>query len=100
MDSERTQRANELFNEALKREPGERAAYLAESYGNDDALLREVEALLVLQDQVRGLEFSENSATVTDAAEPISGSDSSGMPSLVFEIMGEGYDISAFVFCR
>jgi eukaryotic-like serine/threonine-protein kinase len=46
MDSERWQRVAHLYEAALEREPGERAAFLAEATGADDGLKREVESLL------------------------------------------------------
>jgi serine/threonine protein kinase len=49
-----------IFNDALeKRDPGERAAYLAEACGGDEALRRRVEALLALHDEAG--DFLENS---------------------------------------
>ncbi len=89
MDSERTPRANELFNEALKLEPVERAAYLAEACGGDENLRADVEGLLAVQDQVRGLELSDDQATSTEVVEPVVASSSSGLPNAAFP----GYEI-------
>jgi serine/threonine protein kinase/Tol biopolymer transport system component len=46
MDSERWQRVAHLYEAVLEREPRERAAFLAEVCGADDALRRELESLL------------------------------------------------------
>src|SRR5712692_7318708 len=46
MTPERWQKIEQLYNTALEREGGQRAAYLREACAGDDALRREVEALL------------------------------------------------------
>jgi len=46
MKPERWQQADRLFQAALERAPGERAAFIREACGGDDALRREVESLL------------------------------------------------------
>jgi eukaryotic-like serine/threonine-protein kinase len=46
MDSERWHQIAHLYESVLERAPGERAAFLAEASGTDDALRREVESLL------------------------------------------------------
>jgi len=46
MASEKRERVEEVFSAALEREPGERAAYVAHTCGNDAELRHEVESLL------------------------------------------------------
>jgi len=46
MEPERYREAERLCLLALEREEGERAAFLQEACGGDEALLREVESLL------------------------------------------------------
>ena len=46
MTPERWQKVEEIYNAALKREPGQRAGFLEEACGGDEALRREVESLL------------------------------------------------------
>jgi serine/threonine protein kinase/TolB-like protein/Flp pilus assembly protein TadD len=46
MNPERWQQINDLFHAALEREPGECAAFLDETCGGDEALRKQVEALL------------------------------------------------------
>ena len=43
---ERWQKVKEIFNSALERESGERAAFLDEACSNDDELRAEVESFL------------------------------------------------------
>ncbi len=59
MDAERSRKIEHLLQSALKREPGERSAFLARTCGADEELRREVDALL------QGVAF----ATVTQVAE-------------------------------
>ncbi len=51
MKLERWQQIDELFQAALEREPAERAAYLDEACGGDQALRKEVESLLKSDEQ-------------------------------------------------
>jgi eukaryotic-like serine/threonine-protein kinase len=51
MTPERWQRARQVLNEALEREPDERARFLAEACSGDESLHREVEALLMAHEQ-------------------------------------------------
>src|SRR5215813_2296753 len=46
MTSERWMQVDQLLQEALEREPEERAAFLDQACGDDDELRREVESLL------------------------------------------------------
>ena len=46
------QRINDLFHSALEREPGERAAFLAQACDGEQSLRREVEALLEAHERV------------------------------------------------
>ena len=46
MVSERWAEVERIYHEALEREAGERAAFLGEACGDDDALRREVQSLL------------------------------------------------------
>ena len=45
-DSERWHQIEQIFEAALKREPGDRGSFLKEACGNDEALRQEVESLL------------------------------------------------------
>jgi eukaryotic-like serine/threonine-protein kinase len=65
MTPERLQKLQELFDAALDRAPAERASFLAEACGNDDALRRAVESLLVHHGQANS--FIESPATVVAA---------------------------------
>jgi len=47
MTPERWQRARQVLNEALEREPHERARFLAEACSGDESLRQEVEALVM-----------------------------------------------------
>ncbi len=49
------QRIEKLFQSALELEPAQRAAFLAQACGNDEALRHEVESLLVYQGAAGGL---------------------------------------------
>src|SRR5262249_44690467 len=51
MTPERWQRIDQLLQEALEREPSERAIFLAEACGADGDLRREVESLLVFHER-------------------------------------------------
>ena len=55
MTPERWQQIKQLFEAALKREPGQRLAYLTEACGSDTALQREVEALISSYEDAAGL---------------------------------------------
>jgi eukaryotic-like serine/threonine-protein kinase len=46
VDSERWQRAKELFGSARDHEPAERSAFLEQACGGDEELRQEIEALL------------------------------------------------------
>ena len=65
MTPERLQKLQELFDGARDRAPAERASFLAEACGNDDALRRAVESLLVHHEQANS--FIESPATVVAA---------------------------------
>ena len=47
MDPQRWRRVEELYHEALGKEPGRRAIFLAEACHGDEEMRREVESLLV-----------------------------------------------------
>ena len=49
------QRIEKLFQSALELEPAQRAAFLAQACGDDEALRHEVESLLVYQGAAGGL---------------------------------------------
>jgi hypothetical protein len=51
VDSDKWQRAKELFGSALDHEPAERSAFLTQACGGDDALRQEVEALLAAHEE-------------------------------------------------
>src|ERR1041384_7455935 len=51
MDSERWQKIDQLFHDALERESDQRAAFLTEACAGDDALLEEVQALIDSHEQ-------------------------------------------------
>ena len=46
MTPERWQKVKEIFDSALQYEPAQRAAFLSNACGGDDALRREVESLI------------------------------------------------------
>ncbi len=46
MDSDRWQRAKDLFGSALEQEPAQRSAFLAQACRGDESLCQEVESLL------------------------------------------------------
>lgn len=54
MTPQRHRQAGELYHAALERTPQERAAFLAEVCGGDEALRREVESLLAAHEQAGG----------------------------------------------
>ena len=51
MDSDKWQRAKELFGSALDHDPAQRSAFLSQACGGDEALRQEVEALLAAHDE-------------------------------------------------
>ena len=51
MDSDRWQRAKDLFGSALEREPGQRNAFLAEACRGDETLRQEIESLLAAHEE-------------------------------------------------
>ena len=51
MTPERWQRARQILNEALEREPDERGRFLAEACSGDESLRQEVEALVMAHEQ-------------------------------------------------
>ena|SRR5437867_4591474 len=53
MPEERSQRIEQLYHAARERDPRERAAFLEQACGGDDALRREVESLLAEEDGVQ-----------------------------------------------
>jgi eukaryotic-like serine/threonine-protein kinase len=64
MDSERWQKIEEVFCEALERNASERASFLRQASGGDEELCREVESLL--EAHQKASEFLE--APAADAA--------------------------------
>ena len=60
MKPERWQQLDELFHAALQHEPEERAAFLDEGCAGDEALRRQVEALLAAHEEAGS--FIENPA--------------------------------------
>jgi serine/threonine protein kinase/Tol biopolymer transport system component len=65
MTPERMKKLQELFDAALDRAPAERAAFLAEACGNDQALRRAVESLLLHHEQANS--FIESPPAVVAA---------------------------------
>lgn len=57
MKPERWHEVSQLFQSALAREPSERALYLQEACGDDDALRRQVESLLAAHDKADDVDF-------------------------------------------
>ena len=51
MDSDKWQRAKELFGSALAHEPAERTAFLAQACGGDETLRHEIESLLAAYEE-------------------------------------------------
>src|SRR5204863_3148977 len=82
MASERWQKLNLLFQSALEREPGQRAAFLDQACAGDESLRKEVENLIVAHEKAGS--FIEAPA-FTCAAEML-GVD--GGPSLVGQSFG------------
>jgi len=72
MKAERYQQIEQLFHAALERKPEERAAFIEQVCGEDEALLREVESLLPYDDRARSfIETPPNNvAAAILAAEP------------------------------
>jgi Tol biopolymer transport system component len=58
MDSERWKRVDDLLQAALARPPGERAEFLQQACGGDEALEREVQSLLSSEQQAGGFLLS------------------------------------------
>jgi len=90
------ERAAELFDQAAKRSPEERAAFLAEACGNDEALRVEVESLLAHHEQaasdfLQPPEGLAGAAGQTAAAETIEHDPSSNLDGPTPRI--EGYEI-------
>jgi hypothetical protein len=53
MTPERWKRIDQLLDSALKREENQRAAFLKEACGGDEALVREVESLLACESEAK-----------------------------------------------
>src|SRR6266536_5015812 len=51
MTPERWKQIDQIFHDALQRQPGDRAAFIAESCGGEECLRQEVESLLASHDQ-------------------------------------------------
>ena len=75
MDSSDSQRAIEVFEAALEREPAERNAYLDEACRDDPDLRAEVESLLVADERARGFLEPPEQATppMTTGVNPLIG---------------------------
>ena len=84
MDAERWQQIEALYYAAREREPGERAAYLAEVCGEDEELRREVESLLAQDVSGSGLldhPAWEDAARLVDASPKPDSAESPGCSS-------------------
>ena len=93
MTDDRHARVTELFLEAADRPPAERAAFLDEACAGDDALRREVEAMLAFEDTAP--DFLDSSADLladarAEAAAPLARLRTDGVPEVVgsFRILG------------
>jgi tetratricopeptide (TPR) repeat protein/predicted Ser/Thr protein kinase len=92
MSDERTRRAEAIFTAALER--GDRAAYLDEACGDDDALRKEVESLLAHHDASTG--FLASPAIEAERGEPAAPHPAPLAPGdriggfRVIEVIGEG----------
>jgi serine/threonine-protein kinase len=93
MTPERWKLIDQLFHAALQREPGRRAAFVAESCAGDETLQKEIEDLLVSHDQSES--FIETSAA--DVAAELLAEDKPGLaagqavgPYKVVNLLGEG----------
>ena len=64
MTPERSKQVNQLLQDAMEREPAERAAFLAEACGGDDGLRLEVESLLGLGERAESF-FETHPADAT-----------------------------------
>src|SRR6266567_4839811 len=51
MTPERWKQIDQIFHDALQRQPGDRAAFIAESCGGEECLRQEVESLLASHEQ-------------------------------------------------
>jgi hypothetical protein len=69
MDPKRWAQVEQLFHTALRREPGQRAAFLAEACADDEDLRREVESLLTQRGSTEGLLDDSAWAAETGLAE-------------------------------
>src|SRR5215210_2743538 len=67
MTPERSKRIHQIFNEAMKRKPAQRMAWLREACGQDAGLLREVENLLREAAVTETQAFLETEAVVAAA---------------------------------
>jgi serine/threonine protein kinase len=89
MRPERWEEIERLCNEALERDGGERASFLESACAGDEALLREVQSLLVHQKQAdRFIETPALEQAAKDLAESDRGSHSSGAtPRLIGRVI-------------
>jgi serine/threonine protein kinase len=88
MKAERWQQIEELFHAALKSEPDQRAAFLAQACSGDDSLYREVKSLLVTCEQADS--FFDKSASAL-AAEMFGGRVGETIgPYQVLSVLGGG----------
>jgi eukaryotic-like serine/threonine-protein kinase len=93
MDSERWQKIDQVFHDALAREPDQRAAFLTDVCAGDDALLEEVQALIDSHEQSQ--DFIE--APAGDLAAALLAGSEPGLkkgqkigPYRVLSLIGEG----------
>ena len=75
MTPDRWQQINELLDDVLERQPGERPLVLARACAGDPLLQKEVESLLAAADQVGGFMESppERAGDLLDRGQPLSG---------------------------
>ena len=86
----RWRNVKEIMHGALDRPPGERAAFLDEACGGDDALRREVDSLLAASEQPSG--FLESSAPLGPAMLCAGAREEAGdLMALLAETLGSHY---------
>ena len=85
MDSERWQRVDRIFADALECEPGELPGYLDRAVAGDDALRRQVEALLVAD-----LKATEMFGPCPEPETEVAGRPARLGPYRLLRVLGEG----------
>jgi len=95
MTPERWREIERLYHAALERSTGERAAFLTEACGNDDALRRELESLL--EHQVRATDFIETPAGAGRLATAVRRLEASSFPGRFIGRVFGSYELQALI---